>query len=507
MGNLQCGPSTVFDSEFGLDLEKDEIAREVWTCSATGIQRATERPFLKVHRADEEQRCLLDPREVSSALAEQAEELIRREMVVASRGKIKESWSDDIEEMSAESLSAVDDDSSVVAPSAFTTVSEATQAAGNVEPSHRQDSTTSRGTLLGEDDFSLNQEVSEGVRRVLLKGDMRKESFATCGIDPSCVEDDLDPEYVRLVQRHAAVLHLKMIPQCTKYFQKHLSRMLPDNPITRAVAEGITSTKLSPPRKKSRPPGITPATPDSASQYDVGFCSSCPPSFPVTLLATDTCFMDLAVTGSLGLANRENPRIVSQERKRLKSPDHYVVLVNRRSGVPLTVCALKAASTGPPVVRIFATKRRVYGQHPAATTHQLGLDWSDSLPLYTWAEIVTEGRYPGRVRYSIFMATGSDGKFEKNPRYCAVHETSETSEIRVVGRTDSEKLYAGCAVLSMCTDHDAIDEEDVFFRISLSRGIDPALLICFCAFVDESLEKAMRLQCQKAQEQVFRAPW
>jgi hypothetical protein len=95
------------------------------------------------------------------------------------------------------------------------------------------------------------------------------------------------------------------------------------------------------------------------------------------------------------------------------------------------------------------------------------------------------------------MATGSDGRFEIRPSYCAVHESSGSPEIKVVGRTERETYHAGCAVVSLCKESNAsADDDEAFVRLSISRGIDPALLICFAAFVDEALEKTMRMQCQ-----------
>ena len=243
------------------------------------------------------------------------------------------------------------------------------------------------------------------------------------------------------------------------------------------------------------PPRRVGTSPYSSLKDEIKY-SDGPPSSPIRLMVTDAPYMDLAITGSLGLVNRprSRPLMSSPPRKQLKSPAHYIVLMNRRSGIPLAVCALKAASTGPPVVRIYTTKRRVFGQRPAASTKKLGLDWSESLPLYTWAEIVTEGKYPDVVKYSIFMATGSDGRFEDTPSYRATHYASVSPVIHMVGRTERDVTHTGCAVISLSQDKDATDEHGVFFHLSIARGIDPALIICFAAFLDEVVEKRMRLR-------------
>jgi hypothetical protein len=215
-------------------------------------------------------------------------------------------------------------------------------------------------------------------------------------------------------------------------------------------------------------------------------------------LVTDSVFLDLAITGSLGLAERNRkPREPKVHQKQLKSPENFLVLLNRRSGVPLVVCAMKAlvAKDEPPLVRFYSTKPRSLSHKPVTTTSSLGLDWSDSLPLYTWAEVVTEGSYPEKTRYSIYLINAYDGYFEDTPSYRAVHKSAGSPEIFVVGRTGRESTHAGCAILRACRDDVAVEGE-TFLHLSVSKGIDPALLICFAAFVDEVMEKAIQLQCK-----------
>ena len=38
----------------------------------------------------------------------------------------------------------------------------------------------------------------------------------------------------------------------------------------------------------------------------------------------------------------------------------------------------------------------------------------------------------------------------------------------------------------------------------ISRGIDPALMICFAAIIDETLENTMRLNCELSARKVMR---
>jgi hypothetical protein len=319
---------------------------------------------------------------------------------------------------------------------------------------------------------------------------------------------------------YMTVLHLRLRARCTDFFKKHLSTLLPHSPITRAITEGVldhTDVVHSPPHSMSPHRSLSPPPHLARSHSGSTNSSSTPPnmcfgegpqSLPIQLLVTGCSFLDLAVTGSLGLVDRK--RKMSRDefgstRKFIEPPEHYIVLLNRRSGVPLAVCALKADSMNAPVVRIYATKRRFSGQRPAATTRKLGLAWAESLPLFTWAEIVTKGHYPDHAHYSIFMACGNDSLFEEAPSYRAMSTSAGSPEIRVMGRTDKEHAYSGCAILSLDKDEDAQHDNELFFRLSIAKGVDPALFICFAAFMDETMEKTMMLQCQSAAESLERS--
>jgi hypothetical protein len=291
------------------------------------------------------------------------------------------------------------------------------------------------------------------------------------------------------------VLHLKMKSNHADYYLNHYLVMIPDS-ITPAGMMHTTAATFR--RKREGPPRLNSVSSDSSSRSsetpEVGFGSGVP-SFPVCLLADNSVFMDLAITGSLGLVDRNSgpasPEAAScGEQKR---PEHYIVVINRRSGFPLAVCALKSRN-GPPIVRIYATKQRVLGQRPVASTGDLGLTWTDSYPLFAWAECVTEGEFPLPTHYSLYMASGSAGRFEKEPSYLASHLITGSPDITVVGRTQAETDYGGCALLSMVADEQ--NREPPFLSLSISRGIDPALLICFAAIADETMEKTIRLHCE-----------
>lgn len=543
MGNIQCG-APAYDDEYEVALDPKSISKKQSSSSmyfsrTNGITSDKQKDgFLTVHLEDQSLKCILEPKEVNKALMEQARELIRRE-------RLEEGAKED----DIPSLLTEDDDGSTVGdgsalgeasatPSEFTfaatevtTGSAATRPSANVDKynrrskskSRRDDDQTPRPPKMKGTEFKLMEDFNDEVKdalnsatkgsspsplatarnRLKVKATERSNGSRTgCGIlAVPCMfmEDFTQTSYAHSAQNYMLALHLQMKPQCPQFYKNHMSIMDLGSPIVQASSREISiSNGASPPRSKrhgSDTDALDGTSPYSSFGDDIDFGEG-PPSSPIRLMVTDSLFMDLAVTGSLGLVNRprSRPLMSSPPRKQLKSPANYIVLLNRRSGIPLAVCALKAASTVPPVVRIYTTKRRVFGQRPAASTRKLGLDWSESLPLYTWAEIVTEGKHPDAVKYSIFMASGSDGRFEDTPSYRATHHASGSPVIRMVGRTERDAAHTGCAVISLSQDEDATDENGVFFHLSIARGIDPALVICFAAFLDEVVEKAMRLR-------------
>lgn len=339
------------------------------------------------------------------------------------------------------------------------------------------------------------------------------------------------------------VLHLKMKPYLIDFYQNQYLLLFPDSPRPPGI-----KPKLSPVSAKVRwrsnlnskqnalreqsstpPPNLVRTNSDSSSSSPghkivFGFTT---PSSTVYLSHDDTPFLDLAITGSLGLIDRPRtdgslspvlsggsgtatPRSAksdgteTSEAAHQKNPHHYLILVNRRSGVPLAVCALKSPH-GSPVVRIYVTKPRVPRQKPAACTADLGLP-PPSLPLYGWAEFVMEGDFPQPVRYLVYMSAGSEGKFEKDPSYRGSHATmgSPASEIRIVGRTGSEKTYKGCCVVSLQAGGDEGRCKEPYFSLSISRGVDPALFICLTAIIDETMEHTMKMQCDAHARKLLR---
>ena len=284
-----------------------------------------------------------------------------------------------------------------------------------------------------------------------------------------------------------SVLHLKMKAHLGPYYVYRYLPTIPDAPVPQGMSKPDDIPAL-----------VSDSSDDSSSSSGnsqaIGF-GSIPPSTTIKCSITNSVFMDLSITGSLGLVPRHGHQVRKAPKPNQKSPDHYIVLMNRRSGVPIAVCALKVQS-GLPIVRIYATKRRVYGQRRPLQLNNSDLIGRFSVPLYAWAEIATEGLFPDPVRFSIYMASGSEGRFSAAPSYRAGLDVADgVPKIKMVGRTDMELRETGCAIISINADPDP-ENDNLFFNINASQGIDPALLICFAGVMDEVMEKSMRLQCQ-----------
>ena len=529
---MQCSIPPVYDDEFELAVAKGNIEvnlREYLNCQSSALVNGrftavSNNPpqFIQAHLRDRPRNVLLDHKLVTEALVEQVEELVRREKELEQLNACSNSsitttgsgWSSTGPvpfESRATSEVSTGRAFSVFAPTEITTVSGVTEVAGNAKKRNKSvpKPSTKRSLkphLMGGNDFELREDMRKCIQKAVASTVHTSTTTEPC-ISPlallePCVLVDTQVSNTRLslvVDDEMLVLRLKMPNlRCYSYYKMHLSRWKPHNPLSLAIENGIETTNLTPIcANKTAIPVLGTLSDDSSTSHnsDLDFGTS-PLSHPVRLLVTNSVFLDLAITGSLGLAeNKRRPKAAYIDRKLLKRPDQYIVLLNRRSGIPIAVCALKTPCRGPPVVRIFTTKRRHFAQPKAATTQQLGLTWwEESLPLYPWAEIVTEGAYPEKVRYSIYQTTGPQGEFEEEPSYRAIHSYPGSPKIRVVGRTERETTHAGCAILSMCQSK-GIDE--VFMQVSIARGVDPVLFICFAAFIDEAMEKTMRTEYNK----------
>jgi hypothetical protein len=536
MGNSQCGaPSSKWTNE-----AEDKVIYNPYLQTFKTIGVAPQSTFLKVHIEDRPEKCLMSTEEVVSALVKQAMELLRRGVDIDDVSSLF--FYDDCEPpaMSHKVTSLQFSDATVAAPSTYapsdlnqstvtgvTTNTNEAQIVGNnahadrsgiirrKQPESKGSISQSMPSILGAvyaNEVEMQEQLQDAITKVSKKEtEIRRlgrlirsiEAGEGCTMIPvGLVQDPLPAQFGPLAREYMTILQVRMKPRFTDYFQSHFVRLLPDSALTREVSRGITLNRMSPLNTSTRVAGQPPLTrihSDSTTSVEETLESRVgPPSDPVRLVATGSPFADLGLTGSLGLIHRRGGTSSRSVAGRVNPPGHYIVLLNRRTGVPLAICALKAGWTGPPIVRIYATKRRMYGQRPASTTQKLGLDWSKSLSLFPWAEIVTEGRYPSRVTYSIFLAFGNNGRFEESPSYRAEHASVGSPTIRIVGRTEREQQKSGCAILTLCREDGAIEENDLFWNLSIAKGIDPALFLCFAAFVDEAIEKTMRQQAAAA---------
>jgi len=307
-----------------------------------------------------------------------------------------------------------------------------------------------------------------------------------------------------------SVLRFKVKAHLGRFCMQHYMNMFPNE----------LNIAGSVPRKEDAIPMLTSESSTSSfssssssnSGYPYSVDRSMPPLTPVRCSLTNKSFLDLAVTGCLGLvprgqhfeALRPSRRHVRERNE--KTSDNCVVLINKSSGSPLAVCALEPESET--LVRMYSTRRMIFAQTATTTTHELGLDWTDNLSLYPWAEVKLEGESPGNLKFSVFMAKRYGHCSSIEPSYIAFFDwcdSNDTSAVRVpiikvVGRTENESEMSGCAQISIQSDEIVTKHSDnisdLSFHINLSQGIDPAFLICLTAIMDEAVEKSMRTRCR-----------
>ncbi|CAJ1938312.1 unnamed protein product [Cylindrotheca closterium] len=446
--------------------------------------------FLKTHRPEQEAKWILDRSEVGAALMYQADEIM----------KLKGMSCDEIYEgnkrndfQRTDSGLLLGTTSSVVSNifSDTTTATDTTlPTKNNIKRYHPRANSTNEMNPYGD-------ERDEDDLVIMPMSDMLSPSSSKLPQLPTAERTDgIFNIYSKLVSACAqpkeewqlrreelmTVLHLRMKAYLGRYF---LDRFLPMFP-------SFGSTLVEPSRPRQHDPEDTDAS-------DGLTFNAFEPASPLNYIyhsIPNSPFMDLGFTGSLNLVSRSTTPSRAFLTEHQKNPSHYIVLVNRRSGVPIAVCARKMGSGKPPVVRIYATRRRVFGQLAAASTEKLGLDWSENLPLYPWAEIVTETMYPNPLTFSIYMSAGSDGRFAAKPSYEAHLAIDPEPVVKLSGKTDAERQPSGSALISLRIVDGENGRSKVQFSIDVAQGIDPALVLCFAAVLDEILEVSMFLQCQ-----------
>ena len=495
--------------------------------------------FLAPHRADRPMGCIIETSQVFKAIEHQGDEMMRRDYrkrIDETEDKLrKESGRQEMHQDRASTLWDEDVMSACgdIAPSEamtqartdITSATEATRYAANLDrysrakPKYNAMSRPPSFTVLSSIQSHPSSHYSADVMGL-------KHQFASMSVSNERIDEDLralkrgtpllHPDQARcrgivapclggpvgivLKEEYYHALHLQIHFHCIDFYRNSFLPMFPESPKQRGISTP-QALDISPCREfwERTPQMVRSGSSSSSASTDSPSCGVVDygnriRSWPVKFLVDDSSFMDLAMAGSLGLVDRGLVKTSSNSRK---PPEHYLVLMNRRSGVPLVVCALKS-KFGDPVVRMYATKQRVTGQHPASSTGRLGLNWSASYPLFPWAEFNAEGEFPLPVRYSMYVSSGSAGRFEKEASYRAYHKTVGSPEIMVVGRTETEDQFKGCATLSLKRDDD--DDSLRFACLSLSRGIDPALLICLAAVIDETMERSMRRHCDLSRQ-------
>lgn len=208
-------------------------------------------------------------------------------------------------------------------------------------------------------------------------------------------------------------------------------------------------------------------------------------------------FMRLGIQGSLGLLAALKGDVSGTggiRRSPKKTSMKQLVLIDLGTRAPVAVCALKSLY-GPPVVRIHSPNPSIFCQAPSA-----GIKF-EGRALYPWAEIRVEGEFPLPVRYSVSLAIGND-RFESEPSYRGSHLRVGSPDISVVGKTEKESVMSGCAIITLGKGGRSNDR----FYISIARGVDPSLFLCFAAVVDEILEHTMRMQYIHSNKPSYQTP-
>lgn len=139
------------------------------------------------------------------------------------------------------------------------------------------------------------------------------------------------------------------------------------------------------------------------------------------------------------------------------------------AGAPLAVI-MRMMFTIVPAFYIYAFKPRVQGQRESGEVE-------DNRPLYSWAMVEKEVCTCMQKRYTLHMAVGNDNF---RPAY-----TAETPGGMTPGFT-VQKGGKGCCHV----DREMFQWEFAnMYAVTISPGIDPALMVCFTAIQDEMKEE------------------
>ena len=280
------------------------------------------------------------------------------------------------------------------------------------------------------------------------------------------------------------VLHLKTIAHMSDFYRDEFLLSFPQYPVPKEMAMRKVSLQSEwKPRKGCISSAQQRVVPNGVS--------------PIQLAVDSSSFLDIAIYGSLGLITSRKQFSPLSSRKK-SANKNFLILGDRRTNKPLMVCSLKSRK-GKPLVRIFATKPRAPSQISYVNAKDIGLT-EESLELYTWAEIKTEGEFPdANSKYCFHTSTGIKNKFHKNPLYTAIHESEGLTELNVFGRKEDDELKAKgdpfhCARVCVRSEF-KICEQETNYMISIVKGVEFANILAMVAVIDELVEFSMRKKC------------
>ncbi len=350
----------------------------------------------------------------------------------------------------------------------------------------------SRGRYRGDKYRDADSDASDG------KGDW---SFVLDLKDQKPI-DDLTYESLH---EGYQVLHLKTKACMADFYREEFLLSFPQYPIPREMQVHTMNTRFPSHMKnhdksksRSSPPRLTPADSDLTSSSTASEVQDAPgyaDSRALNIVVDDSPFLDLAVSGSLGLIDRK--RSIGPQHVEAGKRKDFVVLGNKKTGVPVAVCALKS-SKGRPVVRIYTTKPRIESQEPVVHTNMLGMT-EKALPLYTWAELRMRGDFPDEnTKYYLHAATGVKSQFHKCPVSIACHTSPGSTELNIFSQKPGEEgtnaLLALCARIVVRTESIRRMQETNYV-ISANKGMDIANAVYMTIIIDELMEFMMRKKC------------
>lgn len=338
-----------------------------------------------------------------------------------------------------------------------------------------------------DNDWDYNMDVVEEVGRknVILK----------------CETPELPPKTVN----HHHVLHLKTRAYMSDFYADEFLMYFPQYPVPQELSAnhrkdmGHDAMSLL-----HNPENASKSKASSWSRVSLDMISSGVVS-PIMLAVDDSSFLDMAIYGSLGLGTARteaSQRLISKQKNSSIGMKDFLILGKSNGEQPLLVCSLKSRR-GKPVVRIFSTKPRSMGQKSIICTDQLGLTQeSQSHPLYTWAELRTEGEFPdANARYYLHTCTGRKNEFHKKPLLTAIHKCEGSTEIQIFGHREDREMSAigepfHCArVCVRTTSTSQRCPPEANFMISIVKGVEVANILAMVAVIDELIEFNMKKRC------------